>query len=132
MNSDFFKDRNGIDKLSIFLGVAGIGFLAGRGLTKLVGLCILAYAAFRALSKDKYKRHNEEMIFEDLLVKIKYNFNNVFKGGSFKNIKQRLEEKKNYKIVKCPKCGQKLRLPRGKGKIVVTCRKCSHEFKMKS
>ncbi len=50
----------------------------------------------------------------------------------FSNFKRWFNEKKNYKIVKCPKCGQKLRLPRGKGKITVTCKRCFYEFKMKS
>ncbi len=34
----------------------------------------------------------------------------------------------NYKIYKCPKCRQKLRVPRGKGKIRISCRRCQYEF----
>ena len=33
-----------------------------------------------------------------------------------------------YKIYKCPKCRQKLRVPRGKGKIRISCRRCQYEF----
>lgn len=35
---------------------------------------------------------------------------------------------RDYKIFKCPKCGQKLRVPRHKGKIAIHCRKCGEEF----
>ena len=48
------------------------------------------------------------------------------------NINQKIQYKKQYKILKCPKCKQKLRVPRGKGKITVTCKRCSHEFHAKS
>lgn len=62
--------------------------------------------------------------------------NYVYSNSSKESLKTRFtkwyNEKKNYKIVSCPKCGQKLRLPRGKGKIVVTCKKCSFEFKLKT
>ena len=42
------------------------------------------------------------------------------------------QERKNYKHLTCPQCMQKLRVPRGKGKIKVTCTKCGHKFIAKS
>ena len=46
----------------------------------------------------------------------------------FEKIKFKYTQYRNYKITKCPNCNQKLRLPRGKGKIVVTCKKCLTKF----
>ena len=40
-----------------------------------------------------------------------------------------INQKRQYKIVKCPNCGQKLRLPRGQKKTIVTCKMCRFEFK---
>lgn len=61
--------------------------------------------------------------------------NYVYQKAPSGSIKTRftkwVNEKKNFKILVCPKCGQKLRVPRGKGKITVTCKKCLFEFKAK-
>ena len=42
------------------------------------------------------------------------------------------EQRRAYKIFKCPSCGTKLRVPRGKGRIKVTCRRCGAVFEEKS
>ena len=37
-----------------------------------------------------------------------------------------------YSYFRCPQCGQQLRVPRGRGKISITCPKCGHQFIKKS
>lgn len=117
-----FKDSYGLDKLSKYLLIIGL-ILYFSKYTALFGLAIIIYATFRSLSRNKHKRYQELAAFEDILSKIKqkfytYNSNN--------------QQAKQYKILKCPKCSQKLRVPKKKGKIVVTCKKCGTEFKAKS
>ena len=37
-----------------------------------------------------------------------------------------------WRFYRCPKCGQQLRVPRGRGKISITCPKCGNQFIKKS
>jgi ribosomal protein L37AE/L43A len=39
-----------------------------------------------------------------------------------------MNQRKTYAIFKCPSCKQKLRAPKGRGKIQVTCSKCHNQF----
>jgi len=41
-----------------------------------------------------------------------------------KNIITKIKDKRKYKYYKCPTCKTKLRVPKGKGKIRITCPKC--------
>ncbi|SHE41271.1 hypothetical protein [Clostridium fallax] len=136
--------RYGFDILSKILLLIGC-ILSLWKFTLPFGIIFFVISFYRALSKDIVSRKNECIRFEKWLNKTFKNNNQSNYGGQgflsklkyeFYRYKYRIanyiNEKKNYKIVKCPKCGQKLRLPRGKGKIIVTCKKCSYEFKMKT
>ena len=54
-----------------------------------------------------------------------FKINGEFITGFDRN---RVEEMIKFDVVKCPECGQKLRLPAGKGKLMATCRNCGHKF----
>lgn len=91
-------------------------------------LTILAYipviiCMFRIFSRNIYKRRNENYKY----LKIK---NKIVMW--FKNNINRIKTLKNYKYYTCSNCKQKLRVPRGKGKISITCPKCNSSFKGKS
>lgn len=138
----YLQGTYGIDAFSIFLLLLSV-FLNFGVFSRILSFIIMIYVIYRAFSKDIYKRSSELNKFLGLLNKISPNFafkfNQFFPRTSLDKfsiiwmyLKNYIKEKKKYKIVKCPNCNQKLRLPRGKGKIVVTCKKCAHEFKMKS
>ncbi len=42
----------------------------------------------------------------------------------------KIESLVDYKVHNCPKCNQGLRVPKGKGNILVTCSKCEEKFKL--
>ena len=47
-------------------------------------------------------------------------------------LRRTIHRDKEHCYFKCPNCGQQLRVPRGKGKITVTCRSCGAVFEEKS
>lgn len=80
-------------------------------------LIILIY--FRMFSKNIGKRYEENQKYLTLENKIRHFF------GKTKYMQQ---QRKDFHIYSCPQCKQKIRIPRGKGKISIRCPKCGAEF----
>jgi len=99
---NFFNESYGIDLFSLFLILVS-SILNLFSITRLLAGVILFYALYRVFSRNVEKREQEHRKFC------------MYANRFLSNFKRWFNEKKNYKIVKCPKCGQKLRLPRGKG-----------------
>ncbi|MDY3920430.1 MAG: hypothetical protein SOZ59_15795 [Candidatus Limivivens sp.] len=124
----FMAGRYGVDELSRFLlWVTAILcvvslFVHSGILSGLVFLAILILY-FRMFSKNYAKRSQENQVY------LKYQ--NRF-TGFFRKQKNLFEQRKIYHIYSCPNCRQKIRIPKGKGKICVTCPKCRTEFIKKS
>ena len=89
----------------------------------LAGYVPLVFAIYRMFSKNIYKRQQENAKFMSVI----YAF-----LGFFKKSKEKIKCAKYYKYFKCPNCRQELRVPKGKGKIIATCPKCSTKFEAKS
>ena len=127
----FMDGRNGTDDLGRFLLIVSlvlvvasmlIGGLAGSILWVLV-LVALIFCYFRILSRNTYKRRNEN----EWYLRRK---NAVSRW--FKSLKDRWNQRKEYKFFRCPSCHALLRVPKGKGKILLTCRKCGRRFERKT
>lgn len=125
----FMYGRYGIDELSVFLVIISIVIMViGRIFYKIPFITIasdiiIVLYLFRIFSKNISRRQQENYKYIQLKNKILYRFQKK---------KSNVIERKFFKILKCPECGQKLRVPRKKGKITVTCSKCRKEFKAKS
>ena len=139
---NIFYGTYGFDILSVFLLIISLLFNLG-GYTRIIGFFLLIVVLFRAFSKNIYKRSQELNKFIAIVNKLLNRFGksipyNIPRTSlesiplAFKQLFTNLKQKTKYKIVKCPNCGQKLRLPRGQKKIIVTCKKCSQEFKMRT
>lgn len=120
----FMYGRNGGDQLSNALLILSVILTIGGQLAKiswlpLVGYIPLGLSLFRVFSKDVSKRRMENYKFAMFLSPI---------YSRFKNTQKRVKDSKTHKYYKCPNCKQQLRLPKGKGKIVVTCSKCGTKF----
>ena len=116
--------RNGADSickaLFIPIVVAFVLSLFVRGIARpivlTIGWLLIVYSYFRMFSKNVAKRRKECSWFDS---KMKY-------------IKTRAKQSKDYKFFDCPNCGAHLRVPRGVGKITITCKKCGTKFDRKA
>lgn len=93
----------------------------------LLTLADLIYAYFRIFSKNIPKRMEENQKFVGYKDKVV----GFFKGDK-KNTTTQNVQNKEYRIFKCPNCKQKVRVPKGRGKICITCPKCHTEFVKRS
>ncbi len=123
----FMMGRYGSDQFNRFLMLLGLVFFVisvfgVRGFY-LGGLACLIYAYFRMLSRNTYKRSLENNRYLQYESKVKR-----YLSGWRRN----LEQRKTHHIYKCPSCRQKIRIPRGKGKIEIRCPKCGQTFIKKS
>lgn len=124
----FMQGRYGVDTFSKFLLVVGLvvvllsSFIGGRAVDTIcyvVGWAVIIYCYYRMFSKNVTKRYAENQTFLAKTYKIRC---------FFQSKKNEWKQRKVYHIYKCPSCGQKIRIPKGKGKIEVRCPKCTTTF----
>lgn len=134
----FMSGRYGVDALSRFLMISYLVLSFGLGIvsrfvhfeavpiwwTLLVNLpfLIFAWAAFRMISKNIPARSRENDAFIRLRGKLR------IWGGQAKDAARRDRVADTHRIYSCPGCGQKVRVPTGKGKVSITCPRCKKEF----
>jgi uncharacterized paraquat-inducible protein A len=116
--------RYGPDHLNTALVVLAlvIGFVSS--LVQFVYLVYLSYlifalALFRMLSRNIPRRRAENDRFLRFYSPVKQRIKAFFR---------RLKERKTHAFFKCPSCKNRLRVPRGKGKLQITCPKCGERF----
>ncbi|ABR46679.1 Zn-finger containing protein [Alkaliphilus metalliredigens QYMF] len=116
----FMIGRSGGDQLSIYLLALSlvltvIGQLAGTSIVVTIGYIPLFVAISRVLSKDVQKRRMENYKFAIFISPI---------YAKLKKVESRIKGAKTHKHFKCANCKTMLRVPKGKGEILVTCPKC--------
>ena len=123
----FMQGRYGNDQLNRFLIILAMILLIVSMFTSdflyMLAVIAMVFAYYRMFSKKIYKRSEENQKYLQLEWKVKSFF------GKKKN---ELKQLKTHHIYKCPNCKQKIRVPRGRGKIAIRCRKCGTEFIKKS
>jgi predicted RNA-binding Zn-ribbon protein involved in translation (DUF1610 family) len=120
--------RYGGDQLSMALLILSvvltlIGDFARIPLLALIGYIPLGIGIFRILSRNINKRRMENYKFMTLMSPV---------YSRFKEVQYWAKESKTHRRFKCPNCGTKLWVPKGKGKIIVTCPKCKTDFKKRT
>ena len=127
---NFFQGRNGFDpiaKLTVALALAAALLTLFGGWVGLVfdlaAMALMVYTWWRVLSRNIYKRQEEVRRYLDRTSGLRQ---------YFRNLRTRFSQRREYKFFTCPTCHTMLRVPRGKGKIQITCRKCGNRFSGKT
>lgn len=126
---NLLKGRNGPDQLGQFiLSIALLISLLNLFLfkTKILSAFVwllLIYSLYRLLSKQVYKRRQENWMF------IQKMYPYQMKALKWAN---RQMDKKTHRHFRCPNCKQMVRVPKGHGLITITCPKCHTRFDKKS
>lgn len=119
--------RYGSDQLNIFLLVLYlvlyfVSWITGLGFLSYLGLIAILLGLFRMMSRNIEHRRAENAKFLKLLRPV----------TQWLKLRRTMHQDKEHCYFKCPNCGQHLRVPKGKGKITVTCRACGTTFQEKS
>lgn len=117
----FLQGRHGLDELCKTILIAGmvlylLGGILQNGLILTLAMMGMIYAIYRALSRNEWDRNEENRKFNRYikLWKVKY------------------QERKTSRIFMCKGCGRMIRVPKGKGKIQVTCPTCGRKTIIKT
>lgn len=117
---NFMQGRYGTDKLntailglglavcivSMFISVPTVNLIL-----TVVSYALMFWAIFRSLSRNSYKRYQENRKYLQFFGRLK---------------------DREHRYFDCPKCRQMVRVPRGKGKIAITCPRCREKFVRKT
>lgn len=112
----FMLGRYGTDKLNMAILTAGlicslvVMFIRLPILDLLLtalSYVLMGWAIFRMLSRNIYKRYQE--------------------NRRYLRFVERLKDRE-HRYFDCPRCRQPVRVPKGKGKIAITCPKCRENF----
>ena len=120
----FMYGRYGMDGLGKFMSWTSIilllcSMLFGIDILYFVSVALLVWCYFRMFSRNVQKRYQENCVY--------YRYVNIV-GDFFKRQKSYMKQSKTHHIYKCPQCKQKIRIPKGKGKVAIRCQRCGTEF----
>ena len=123
----FMYGRYGNDSLNLFLIVFYLLLYLLFSLTHFellywLSLALVFVTLFRLLSRNIPARQKENSQFMRLAGPV----------IQWYRLQRTMRRDKDHRYFKCPNCGQQLRVPRGKGRITVTCRSCGASFQENS
>ena len=130
----FMQGRYGVDDFSRFIMRVALTLIIltmvvtmfNRNVGSILdflGIAAIVYAYFRIFSRNIQQRYAENQKYLQMTSKFRLRFNKE------KNL---MKQRKTHHIYSCPGCGQKIRIPRGKGKIEIECPKCHTKFVKRS
>ena len=123
----FMMGRYGNDHLNNVLIWSSLILLVlnifiNNSILSLIAYVLWGYSIFRMFSRKIYLRSNENFWFKAKTKKIRHHISAIRKGM----------KDKAHRYFVCPGCGQIVRVPKGRGKIEITCPSCHRQFDRKS
>lgn len=124
---NWMTGRYGSDELSftmlvIYLGICIFSVFADIQILQLFGLAIILWSFFRILSRNIPARQAENEAYLKFLSSI----------GMKSRARKARRQDKEHRYYRCKKCGAVMRVPRGIGKIEITCPKCGEKITKKA
>ena len=124
----FMIGRYGSDGLNQFLSIASlvlllIAIVSRISLFTWLSAAPLLFCCYRTFSRNISKRTEENYKFYTLKDRV---------DNKFRGLKEQWANRKVYHYYRCPQCRQKLRVPRGRGRIQISCPRCGTQFIKKS
>ena len=116
MSGRYGVDILGRDLLILSIIIMVINLFVKSNLLGLVPSLISFYVIFRTMSKNYPKRYNENRVYALFRQRMKTN----------------TLDRKKFRYFTCKNCKQKVRVPKGRGKITITCPRCNHKFDKKT
>lgn len=119
--------RNGMDYLSLFLWTLSvlltfIHLFIRKNILIYIGDVFLLISIFRILSKNISQRQHENRIFLQIISPVTSGISDM----------QKQKKDPDHRYYRCPKCRQLVRVPKGRGKIEITCPRCKNIFEKRS
>ena len=129
----FMYGRRGTDAFARFLLIQVIALIVVGWIfsfvpvlsyiLRLIAIAALIYCYFRILSRNIYKREKENAWYLQKQQAV---------AQWMRSVRDRWQQRKDFKFFRCPSCHSLLRVPKGKGKLLLTCRKCGNRFERKT
>lgn len=124
----FMYGRYGQDNLNQFLSMSALmlyilSMVARWSILNSMALIFLLFSVYRMLSRNLEQRRQENFAFLRAKSKVMVYIN---------RINLRLRWRKTHRYYQCPSCKQSLRVPKGKGNIVIHCPKCHTSFEKRT
>lgn len=123
---NLMSGRAGCDELSftllmLYLGLCIFGIFVNAVPIKLLALAVILWSFFRILSRNIPARQAENRAYLNFLRRLSAD-------SSARKAQRRDKEHRYYH---CKNCGAVMRVPRGIGKIEITCPKCGKKITKK-
>lgn len=122
--ANWMSGRNGMDDLARFesgfvVALLVVSLFSRWGFLYVVALAVVIHMYFRMFSKNVSKRYEENQKY------LNFRYQTVV---WWNKKKKHFAQRKMYRFFRCPNCKQEVRVPKGHGRICITCPKCRTEF----